>query len=39
MLASREAAFRRPLLAQVRRQPGPFEMHKVVMYKRLGGAK
>lgn len=33
VLASREAAFRRPLLAQVCRQPGPFEMDKVVMYK------
>ena len=39
VLASHKASFRRPLLAQVCRQPGPFEMHKVVMYKRLGGAK
>ncbi len=37
--ASHNSALRRSLLAQVRRQPGPFEMHSVVMYKRLGGAK
>ena len=37
--ASHNSALRRALLAQVRRQPGPFEMHSVVMYKRLGGAK
>ncbi len=37
--ASHNSALRRSLLAQVRRQPGPFDMHSVVMYKRLGGAK
>ena len=37
--ASHNSALRRSLLAQIRRQPGPFEMHSAVMYKRLGGAK
>ena len=32
--ASHNSALRRALLSQVRRQPGPFELHSMVMYKR-----
>ena len=32
--ASHNSALRRVLLSQVRRQPGPFELHSMVMYKR-----
>ena len=37
--ANHSAALKRAILAQVRRQPGPFEQHSLVMYRRKGPLK
>ena len=37
--ANHSAALKRAMLAQVRRQPGPFEQHSLVMYRRKGPLK